>query len=101
MLPSGSRECARSWIEKGLGGSMLAAVAAWDSAVGGGAADECAELALAALASGRLVSVDPSCITAPAVGALALADRDEALSASDATMTAARRIGALPLGSRS
>ena len=97
-VPNAAERLARvraAGIEKGLGGSMLAAIAAWDSALGGGSADECAELALAALASGRLVSVDPSCITAPAVGALALADRDEALSASDATMTAARRIGAL------
>jgi DNA-binding NarL/FixJ family response regulator len=97
-VPNAAERLARvraAGVEKGLGGSMLAAVAAWESAVGGGAADECAELALAALASGRLVSVDPSCITVAAVGALALADRDEALSASDATMTAARRIGAL------
>ena len=97
-VPDAAERLARvraAGAEKGLGGSMLAAVAAWHSAVDGGPADECAELALAALASGRLVSVDPSCITTAAVGALALADRDEALSAADATMTAARRIGAL------
>jgi DNA-binding NarL/FixJ family response regulator len=82
-------------VEKGLGGSMLAAVAAWESAVGGGAADECAELALAALAGGRLVSVDPGCTAIAAAGTLALADRDEALSACDANMSNARRNGAL------
>jgi len=97
-VPDAAERLARvraAGVEKGLGGSMLAAVAAWDSAVGGGAADECAELALAALAGGRLVSVDPGCTAIAAAGVLALADRHEALSAWDAAMTAARRIGAL------
>jgi DNA-binding NarL/FixJ family response regulator len=97
-VPDAAERLARvraAGVEKGLGGSMLAAVAAWDWAVGGGAADECAELALAALADGRLASVDFGCTAIAAAGVLALADRDEALSACDANMTGARRRGAL------
>jgi DNA-binding CsgD family transcriptional regulator len=97
-VPNAAERLARvraAGVEKGLGGSMLAAVAAWDWAVQGGTAEECAELALGALASGRLVSVDPGCMAVAAAGALGLADRDEALSACDAMMTGARRLGAL------
>jgi DNA-binding CsgD family transcriptional regulator len=97
-VPGAAERLARvraAGIEQGLGGSMLAAVAAWDWALRGGTADECAELALAALSGGRLASVDPGCLSIPAIGALALADRDDALTACDAVLTAARRLGAL------
>jgi DNA-binding CsgD family transcriptional regulator len=82
-------------VVEGLGGSMLRAVAAWDWALLGGSADECAELALAALADGTLIAVDPGFTAGVASSVLGLADRDEALSVSEAAMDAARRHGSL------
>lgn len=83
-------------VAEGLGGGMLRAVAAWDWALGGGgSADECAELALAALADGTLIAVDPGFMAGVAAAVLVLADRDEALSVFDAAMDAARRRGSL------
>ena len=79
-----------------LGAKMLAAVAAWDWALGGGAADECAEFALALLADGALIARDPGFGGAVAGAAVALADRDEALRVWEEAMSASRRLGSQP-----
>jgi DNA-binding CsgD family transcriptional regulator len=82
-------------IPDGVGGRMLGAVAAWDWAMGGGSAAECAELALEALAGGELIAADPGFLAIAANSVLALADRDEALDVWDATMREAQRQGSL------
>jgi DNA-binding CsgD family transcriptional regulator len=79
-----------------LGAKMLAAVAAWDWALGDGSARECAEFALAILADGSLIARDPGFGAAVAGSVLALADYDEALRVWDEAMSAARRVGSQP-----
>jgi DNA-binding CsgD family transcriptional regulator len=79
-----------------LGAKMLAAVAAWDWALGGGSAQECSEFALAVLADGSLIARDPGFGAAVAGSVLALADHDEALRVWDQAMSAARRLGSQP-----
>lgn len=80
-------------VEEGIGGKMLRAVAAWDWALHGGRADDCAELALNALADGTLAEVDHNFMAIIASSVLILADRDEGLEGYDAAMSAARRYG--------
>ena len=79
-----------------LGAQMLAAVAAWDWALGDGSAQECAEFALAVLADGSLIARDPGFGAAVAGSVLGLADRDEALRVWEEAMSAARRLGMEP-----
>jgi DNA-binding CsgD family transcriptional regulator len=75
---------------------MLAAVAAWDWALGDGSAQECSEFALGVLADGSLIARDPGFGAAVAGSVLALADHDEALRVWDEAMGAARRLGSQP-----
>ena len=70
---------------------MLNGVAAWDWALRGGSAEECAELALAVLADGRLIALDPGFMTLVPTGVLVLADRDEVLRVGEAAMSSARQ----------
>ena len=82
-------------VQPGLGGKMLSAVAAWDWALSGGNAQDCAEYALACLADGELITQDPGFMTIIANSVLVLADRDEALWVWDSSMAAARRVGSV------
>jgi DNA-binding CsgD family transcriptional regulator len=79
-----------------LGAKMLAAVAAWDWALGGGTAQECSEFALGVLADGSLIARDPGFGAAVAGLVLALADHDEALRVWEEAMSASRRLGSEP-----
>jgi len=79
-----------------MGAKMLAAVAAWDWALGGGSAQECSEFALGVLADGSLMARDPGFGAAVAGFVLALADHDEALRVWEEAMTASRRLGSEP-----
>jgi DNA-binding CsgD family transcriptional regulator len=82
-------------LGKGLGAAMLSGVAAWDWALRGGTAEECADLALAVLADGRLIALDAGFMTLVPAGVLVLADRDEALVVCDAAMSGARHMGSM------
>ena len=77
------------------GAHMLAAVAAWDWTCQGGTAQECAELALAALADGSLVRQDPGFFTVVAAATLIFADRPELLELWETTQAEAHRSGSL------
>ncbi|HEY2200843.1 MAG TPA: AAA family ATPase, partial [Solirubrobacteraceae bacterium] len=79
-----------------LGAKMLAAVAAWEWALGDGSARECSEFAVAVLADGSLIARDPGFGAAVAGSVLALADHDEALRVWERAMSAARRLGSHP-----
>jgi DNA-binding CsgD family transcriptional regulator/Flp pilus assembly protein TadD len=83
-------------IPERLGAKMLAAVAAWDWALGDGSAQECSSFALGVLADGSLIARDPGFGAAVAGSVLALADRDEALRVWEETMSVARRHGSQP-----
>ena len=83
-------------VPERLGAKMLAAVAAWDWALGGGSARECSAFALAVLADGALIDRDPGFGAAVAGAALALADHDEALRVWEEAMSASRRLGSQP-----
>ncbi|MGZ4305703.1 MAG: ATP-binding protein [Solirubrobacteraceae bacterium] len=78
-----------------LSGKMLAAVAAWDWALGGGSARECSDFTRAILADGSLIARYHGFGTGIAGGVLVLADDDGVLAVWDAAMTAARRHGSL------
>lgn len=65
-------------LEPGLGARMLAAISSRLWAYGGGHADACAALALAALEGGALVRADSVFLSVTAVLVLDLADRPEA-----------------------
>ena len=79
-----------------LGAKMLAAVAAWDRALGGGTADECSRLALDLLADGTLLARDPGFGAAVAGAVLGLADHEEAPRVWDEAMASSRRLGSQP-----
>jgi DNA-binding CsgD family transcriptional regulator len=81
--------------EIGVGARMLRAVAAWDWAMTDGSAERCAEMALEALADGKLVAADPGFGAIIAGGVLALADREEAVEVFAAAMVEAERLGSL------
>jgi DNA-binding CsgD family transcriptional regulator len=74
---------------------MRAAAAAWDWSCTGGTADECATLALAALADGSLVANDPGFFTPVAAATLIMADRPEVLELWETTQAEAHRRGSL------
>ncbi len=80
-----------------LGAKMLAAVAAWDWALGDGSARECSEFAIAVLADGSLIARDPGFAAAVAGSVLALADHDEAPRVWEEAISAARRLGSQPM----
>ncbi len=79
-----------------LGAKMLAAVAAWDWALGDGTAQECSRLALDLLADGELVARDPGFGAAVAGAVLALADHEAASGVWDEAMASSRRLGSQP-----
>jgi DNA-binding CsgD family transcriptional regulator len=79
-----------------LGAKMLAAVAAWDLALGGGAADECSRLALDLLADGTLLARDPGFGAAVAGAVLGLADHEEAPRVWGEAMASSSRLGSQP-----
>jgi AAA ATPase domain len=79
----------------GAGANLLAAIASVQWAYTEGSADECAELALAALAGGALLAVDDNLISICPIVTLALADRDEAVGACEALRDHAHRQGSL------
>ena len=61
QVPDAAERLARvraAGLQKGLGGSMLSGVAAWDWALRGGTSRECSELALGVLADGWLIALD-------------------------------------------
>ena len=83
-------------VPQRLGAKMLAAVAAWDWALGGGCAEECSDFASAVLADGSLIARDPGFSATVAGGVLALADHDEAPRVWEEAMSASRRVGSQP-----
>jgi DNA-binding CsgD family transcriptional regulator len=98
-VPDAAERLARvraAGLGKGLGAAMLSGVAAWDWALRGGTAEECAELALAVLADGRLIALDAGFMTLVPTGVLVLSDRDEALTVCDAALSSAHQMGSLP-----
>ncbi len=82
-------------VGAGVGAKMLAAVAAQEWALAGGPSDECAELALEALAGGELIAADNGLLGVGAIVVLALADREEAPRACEISLAEAHRHGSL------
>ena len=85
----------RSVPGAGSGAKSLAAIAVIDWTYRGGSVQECCALALAVLADGELVETDNGLMSIPAITALGLADRDEALEVLDASLEVAYRHGSL------
>jgi DNA-binding CsgD family transcriptional regulator len=81
--------------DAGVGAKMLAAVVALLWASAGRPAQDCGELALAALAGGQLLEADTPLLGLAAILALVLADRDEADTAWDEALAIAHRQGSL------
>jgi DNA-binding CsgD family transcriptional regulator len=80
----------------GAGALMLAAVAAYDVAIASGRAEASAEVALQAVAGGRLVRLENGSVAqVAALLVLVLADRDEALVVSQDAMAASHASGSL------
>ena len=98
QVPDAAERLARvraAGLQKGLGGSMLSAVAAWDWALRGGTAQECSELALALLADGWLIALDAGFMALVAARVLVVADRDEARTVCESALSAAHQMGSL------
>ena len=79
-----------------LGATMLAAVAVWDLALGGGTSAECSRLALDLLADGLLLARDPGFGAAVAGAVLGLADHEETARVWEEAMASSRRLGSQP-----
>ena len=80
----------------GVGARMLAALAAQDWMLcGGGSAEACAALALAALEGGELIAADNGLLATCAITTLVWADREDALDWWDAARTDAYRRGSV------
>ena len=77
----------------GPGARMLAAVAAWDWSMKGGAASDCTRLALAAMADGVLVAADPVLWAGVPISVLALADHEQTLDRLEDVAAEAHRRG--------
>ena len=80
---------------RGPGAKMLAAMAALDWAARGGGAEECAALAIEALADGVLIEAENGHFTVTASVPLVLAEREEAMESYDAQLVDAHRRGSL------
>jgi DNA-binding CsgD family transcriptional regulator len=78
-----------------VGEKALAAVAAVFWAYSGGGADECSELALAALAGGDLMRMDNGLLGIAAIRPLVIADREEAVDAWQLALAEAHRRGSI------
>jgi DNA-binding SARP family transcriptional activator/DNA-binding CsgD family transcriptional regulator len=74
---------------------MIAAIAALSWIYAGGPVDRCAEIALSALQGGELIATDNGLLAFGATSTLVLADRPEAIEASDAQTADAYRRGSL------
>jgi DNA-binding CsgD family transcriptional regulator len=97
-VPDAAERLARvraAGLQKGLGGSMLSAVATWDWALRGGTAQECSELALALLADGWLIALDAGFMALVAARVLVIADREEARTVCESALSAAQQMGSL------
>jgi DNA-binding CsgD family transcriptional regulator len=97
-VPDAAERLARvraAGLQKGLGGSMLSAVATWDWALRGGTAQECSELALALLADGWLIALDAGFMALVAARVLVIADREEARTVCESALAAAQQMGSL------
>jgi DNA-binding CsgD family transcriptional regulator len=79
----------------GVGGKMLAAIAAQDWVYAGGPNDACAELSLAALAGGDLIAADNGFLATCAITNLVFADRPEAMDAWEVARADAHDRGSL------
>ena len=82
-------------VGAGVGAKMLAAVAAAEWTYSGGTSEQCATLALAALAGGELIEADDGFSSVIAIWTLVLADRAEALEALERSLEQAHRSGSL------
>ncbi len=78
-------------LAEGPGARMLAAIAALDWALTGGAAAQCVPLALEALSGGVLVSADPILLSGSAVSVLALAEHERTFSVLEQMAVEVRR----------
>jgi DNA-binding CsgD family transcriptional regulator len=78
-----------------MGAKLLAAVAAWGWALGGGTARECSEFTREIIADGSLIARYPGYGATVAGIVLVLADDDTALPVWDAAMIGARQHGSL------
>ena len=78
-----------------VGAKMLAAVAAQEWLLAGGASEGCVALARGALAGGELIAADNGLLGVTAIVVLALADRDEAVAAWERSLADAHRHGSL------
>ena len=81
--------------DAGVGEKALAAVAGVYWAYSGGSADECCELALAALAGGDLMRADNGLLGIAATRPLIIADREEVMDAWDQALAEAHRRGSI------
>ena len=79
----------------GVGGKMLAAIAAQDWMYAGGPSASCVQLALAALAGGDLIAADNGLLATCAITTLMFADRPEVMDAWDAARNDAYGRGSL------
>ena len=82
-------------VAQGIGAKMLAAVAVQEWLLSGGPAEDCAQLALDALAGGELIAADNGLLGVSAILVLALADREEAIEQWDISLADAHRRGSL------
>jgi DNA-binding CsgD family transcriptional regulator len=79
----------------GVGAKMMAATAAMVNAQLDASATECSELALAALAGGDLMRVDPGYLILALTMVLTVADREEGIEVLDEVLAEAHRHGSL------
>jgi len=97
-VPDAAERLARvraAGLQKGLGGSMLSAVATWHWALRGGTAQDCSEVALALLADGWLIALDAGFMALVAARVLVIADREEARTVCESALSAAQQMGSL------
>jgi DNA-binding CsgD family transcriptional regulator len=92
---SGLREHRHVPRDGGPGARMLASMAAWEAVCTDGTADECAELALAALEGGGLRAADPALISFAAIVTLIVTDRAEVVGVWTEALADAHRRGSL------
>jgi DNA-binding CsgD family transcriptional regulator len=82
-------------VGPGVGGKMLAAIAAQAWVYACAPSDACSELSLAALAGGELIAADNGLLPTCAITNLVFADREEAVEWWEAARTDAHRRGSL------
>jgi tetratricopeptide (TPR) repeat protein len=82
-------------VGAGVGGKMLAAIAAQDWMYNGGPSESCVELALAALAGGELIAADNGLLATCAITTVMFADRPEVMDQWEVARADAYRRGSL------